>query len=364
MILSLKTRISAFSKLGEAFKMIAEVLENESFTENDLHANVYLIQRQSTQMNPWFTKENICFAFKAWSKLLTTHELINWTNVYGIPDLSIENVKKVAVINAGNIPLVGFHDFLSVLISGNKYIAKNSSDDKLLLPYIASLLIDIEPGFKSYITFTERLSDFNAVIATGSNNSARYFNSYFGKYPHIIRKNRNAVAVLDGSEDKEFFINLSEDIFRYFGLGCRNVSKLYVPAGYNFNLFFESIFDRSEVMQHNKYMNNFEHHNAVLLLKQIPFLQNGFLIVMENESLSSPVAVLNFEYYSEISLLINSLDERKDEIQCIVSNVTGILHNAKLKGITVDAGKSQEPGLSDYADRVDTMSFLLKQKPS
>ena len=194
-----------------------------------------------------------------------------------------------------------------------------------MLPFVADLLINYEPEFKNYIQFADRLSDFEAVIATGSNNSSRYFEYYFGKYPHVIRKNRNGVAILDGNDSESFLNGLGDDVFKFYGLGCRNVSKLYVPDGYDFDAFFKSMYDRSEVMQHNKYMNNFEHHNAVLLLKQIPFLQNGFLILMENKELASPVAVLNYEYYSDKTTLKNHLIENRENIQCIVSSAAELM---------------------------------------
>ncbi|TAH38862.1 MAG: acyl-CoA reductase [Bacteroidetes bacterium] len=357
--MNLEKRISALSRLGEALKVAAEVLERGELGFSESESAVIDVQRQSTVMNPWFSKENIVFSFQAWSKLLTRDKLEMWISVYDKKKLEIGGSKQVAVINAGNIPLVGFHDFLTILLSGNSYVAKNASDDKLLLPYVASLLISIEPEFISYITFTERLKEFDAVIATGSNNSSRYFNYYFGKYPHIIRNNRNGVAVLDGSESEAFFKSLADDIFIYFGLGCRNVSKLFVPVGYNFDLFFRSVYDRNLVMQHNKYMNNFEHHNAILLLKQIPFLQNGFLILLENPAIPSPVAVLNYEYYSDEGQLFNTLIEQKENIQCIVSSNEKIQATDKLKSIVIKEGKTQEPGLANYADGIDTMEFLL-----
>ena len=359
MSLSLERRINAFTRLGDSFKMIAKTLMEEQIDDTAIQSDILIIQRQTSVMNPWFSKENIAYAFDTWAGLLSKEGIEKWLKGYELSSLESTKTKSVALINAGNIPLVGFHDFLSVLLAGHKYIAKNSSDDKMLLPYVASLLIQIEPGFKELITFTERLSGFDAVIATGSDNSSRYFNYYFGKYPHIIRKNRNSVVVLDGTEDEEFFKSLSEDVFSYYGLGCRNVSKMYVPEKYDFDLFFKSIYHRNEVMMHNKYMNNFEHHNAILLLKQIPFLQNGFLIVLENEQIASPVAIIHFEYYSNESELKTKLIESKEKIQCIVTQIPSLKSQKELNSICISSGQSQQPGLCDYADGVDTMEFLL-----
>jgi len=360
MSISLEKRISSFSRLGSAFLVIANVLESPEAESSSEHMDLFNIQRQCTVMNPWFSKANIAFAFRNWSYLLNEKSLSEWLMSYKLSPGFDNQARSIAVINAGNIPLVGFHDFLSILITGNRYIAKNASDDKLLLPFVADLLINYEPEFKNYIQFADRLSDFEAVIATGSNNSSRYFEYYFGKHPHVIRKNRNGVAIFDGEDTKNFLNELGDDVFRFYGLGCRNVSKLYVPDGYDFDEFFKSMYDRSEVMQHNKYMNNFEHHNAVLLLKQIPFLQNGFLILMENKAFASPVAVLNYEYYSDPAELKKHLIENRENIQCIVSASQDLKTDAELKSIIVDSGKTQLPGLSDYADGVDTINFLLE----
>ena len=359
MSISLKNRISAFARLGDAFKVVAEVLERDDTGTADNEAAINVIQRQSTVMNPWFSRGNIAYSFRTWSNLLTEEKLEKWVDGYDRIKLEGTELKLVSVINAGNIPLVGFHDYLTILLSGNKYLAKNASDDKMLLPYVASLLTSIEPAFEQRITFTERLKDFDAVIATGSNNSSRYFDYYFGKYPHIIRRNRNGLAVLDGSEDAEYFKSLADDIFLYFGLGCRNISKIYVPEGYNFDLLFESVFDRNLIMQHNKYMNNFEHHNAILLLKQIPFLQNGFLILLENPAIPSPVAVLHYEFYSDKKELKKSLMTQRENIQCIVSSMNELKSVPELQPLLIECGKTQQPGLADYADGVDTMAFLL-----
>lgn len=360
--MSLERRILAFSRLGDAFTKIANILEDTSTLELPEAEPISIIQRQSSQANPWFDSENIAFAFRAWSKVLTEESLNTWLATYSSDTQEIKIEKKIALINAGNIPLVGFHDFLSVLISGHNYIAKNASDDSILLPYVGSILSEIEPAFKERIMFTDRLSNFDAVIATGSNNSSRYFNYYFGKYPHIIRKNRNGIAVFKGDENENFFGLLGEDIFRFYGLGCRNISKMYVPTGYNFDTFFKSIYNRNKVMQHNKYMNNFEHHNAVLLLKRIPFLQNGFLILMENEAIASPVAVLNYEFYKNAEQLKEKIRKQKDEIQCLITEVKELKSDPELKSIIVEPGKSQSPGLADYADGVDTIKFLNSLK--
>jgi hypothetical protein len=254
---------------------------------------------------------------------------------------------------AGNIPLVGFHDFLSVLLTGHKVVAKLSSNDKHLLPFLAKYLEVIEPEFKGCINFTEhKLENFDAVIATGSNNTARYFEYYFRNKPAIIRKNRNAVAILNGDEAKIQLEALSNDIFRYYGLGCRNVSKLFVPKGYNFDLFFNAIYKWHPIIQETKYANNYDYNKAVYLMSQFDMLENGFLMLKEDESYASPIATLFYEFYDSKIDLEKKLKAERDKIQCIVS-----------KGFTsqeIAFGKTQHPQLWDYADNVDTVEFLLK----
>jgi len=271
-------------------------------------------------------------------------------STYTIPDTK---PKTIAIIMAGNIPLVGFHDFLSVLLTGNKVLAKLSSNDKQLLPFLAEYLISVEPEFKNLIEFTEgRLTSFDAVIATGSNNTARYFDYYFSKYPNIIRKNRNSVAVLTGDETKEEMELLADDIFRYFGLGCRNVSKIYFPEKYDFDKFFNGMFSWKHVINNHKYINNYDYNKAVYLMSDIKLLDNEYLLLKQDTGYSSPISVTFYETYANLEDVKNKLEAEADKIQAIVSN-TGIDNE-------IAFGKAQNPELWDYADGVDTVDFLLK----
>jgi hypothetical protein len=256
---------------------------------------------------------------------------------------------------AGNIPLVGFHDFLSVLISGNSVLIKTSSKDQFLLPFVAKYIIAIEPKFEDKITFIEgKLENFDTVIATGSNNTARYFDYYFKDKPSIIRKNRNSVAVLNGEETKEQLAALGEDIFRYFGLGCRNVSKLFVPKEYSFVAFFEAIFEYQDVIHYEKYANNYDYNKAVFLMSNFKLLDNGFLTLKEDSSHASPISSVFYEFYENIDDLQIRLNSESEQIQCIVSNTS--IENS------IDFGQTQKPNLWDYADNIDTISFLLTTK--
>jgi len=351
--MQLNKRIQAFAKLGNFMGQFS----NENYTKKDnipFNDSFFKEMTDAIQLsksyNGWFTENNVQFAFKGWEDALNQENLLKWTTEY---DLEKSPNHNIAMVLAGNIPLVGFHDFLSVLISGNRVIAKLSSNDKLILPFLAKYLIAIEPEFENKIVFTEgRLENFDAVIATGSNNTARYFEYYFGKYPNIIRKNRNSVTVLSGNETSEELINLSHDIFRYFGLGCRNVSKLFIPKDYNFDAFFNAMFTWKEVINDNKYINNYDYNKAVYLMSNINLLDNEFLLLKEDASFSSPISVTFYEYYDSLGSVKENLIAEKDNIQCIVSNL-GIKNEIKF-------GETQKPRLWDYADNIDTLDFLIK----
>ncbi|PHR12847.1 MAG: acyl-CoA reductase [Aequorivita sp.] len=339
--MQLKQRINAFIALGTYLKRIA--------FENDAAEAKRIFQIAEAE-NGWFTQDNIRFALKSWSEALSEENIQQWISNYQIEET---NPKIVAIIMAGNVPLVGFHDFLSVLITGNKVLAKLSSNDKTLLPFLSNYLISVEPDFKNYIEFTEgRLKDFDAVIATGSNNTARYFEYYFGKYPHIIRKNRNSVAVLTGNETEEELTALADDIFRYFGLGCRNVSKIYIPENYDFEAFFKAMYSWKEIIHNHKYINNYDYNKAVYLMDSFPLLDNEFLLLKEDNGFSSPISVVFYEKFSSFQKLKKELEVQSENIQCVVSNAN--LPNE------VPFGMAQTPDLWDYADGVDTVDFLLK----
>ena len=351
--MNLEQRINAFVKLGDFLSQFAseKVEEKDHISHNDLFFEGFKHQLKLAQEhNGWFTNDNLKFALNYWCKSLNIINIKQWLSKY---NFNIESRQKVAVIMAGNIPLVGFHDFLSVLISGHNVLVKLSSNDKQLLPYLAKYLEHVEPDFKGRITFTEtELKNFDAVIATGSDNTARYFEYYFKDKPSIIRKNRNSVAVLNGSETEDELQALSEDIFRYYGLGCRNVSKLFVPTGYNFDNFFKAIYKWHPIINEAKYANNYDYNKAVYLMSEFDMLENGFLMIKEDTSFASPIATVFFEYYDSNTLLNAYLDKHKDNIQCIVS-----------KGFTdseVNFGDTQKPHLWSYADNEDTIAFLLK----
>ncbi|GAA4971030.1 acyl-CoA reductase [Algibacter aquimarinus] len=348
----LQQRINAFVKLGDFLRQFSnEVIEkNNKVEHNNLFFDGFKHQlKLAEEHNGWFTQENIRFALNGWAESLTETTINTWLKPYTI---NVTKSKKVAIIMAGNIPLVGFHDFLSVLISGHRVLVKQSSNDKHLLPYLSKYLEYVEPNFKGKITFTEdKLEGFDIVIATGSNNTARYFEYYFKDKPSIIRNNRNSVAVLTGDETPEDLRNLSEDIFRYYGLGCRNVSKLFVPKNYNFDAFFEAIYHWNPIINKAKYANNYDYNKAVYLMSEFDMLENGFFMIKEDESYASPIATLFYEYYNSPKELKEKLNSDKEQIQCIVSK--GFIENE------IAFGATQKPKLWDYADSVDSVEFLL-----
>ncbi len=349
--MTLEHKKNIFVELG---KFLSQFSENESsrsenVLHNDLFFNEFLDLIQLSQShNGWYTPEQVFFAINSWAEALTKENLDQWLSEYNLENIEPKNV---GLILAGNIPLVGFHDFLSVLISGHKVLVKTSSNDQHLLPFLAKYIIAVEPKFSEYITFVEgKLENFDAVIATGSNNTARYFEYYFKDKPSIIRKNRNSVAVLNGKESKEDLIGLGEDIFRYFGLGCRNVSKMFVPKDYKFDTFFEGIFEFQDVIHYEKYANNYDYNKAVFLMSNFKLLDNGFLTIKEDSSYSSPISSVFYEFYDNLEDLKTRLEAENQQIQCIVSK--GIVDNS------IPFGKTQKPELWDYADNVDTIAFL------
>jgi hypothetical protein len=335
---NLTDRLQALVQLGK------QILKGDEYLDAVVQRTAYT--------NPWFTIENQQQALSAIAEdMLASDSLAQWIGQYA-HDFDPQPSRTIGLVLAGNIPLVGFHDWLSVFVSGHRAQVKLSDKDPYLLPALVRLLDKIDDRFSGQTSFVERLSGFDAVIATGSNNSARYFEAYFGKYPHIIRRNRNAVAVLDGKEAESDWQGLQEDVFQYFGLGCRNVSKLYVPAGYDFHPLLEHLYASSKIIRNEKYKHNFDYQLALDILNNSTHLHNGRLILRENPAMASPVATLHYQFFGEMEQLEQELVERKDEIQCVVAR-PGLL-----KYPSFPFGKAQRPALWDYADGEDTLAFL------
>jgi len=351
--MQLEQRINAFVTLGQFLGQFTsnESVKNINILHNEVFYDKMLMQLElAKNHNGWFTSDNLFFACKSWSEVLSNENIKQWVKKYNLAEIK---PKVIGIIMAGNIPLVGLHDFLSVLITGNKVLVKLSTKDKQLLPFLANYLVNVEPDFEELIEFTEgKLINFDAIIATGSNNTARYFDYYFGKYPHIIRKNRNSLAILTGNETPQQMAALSDDIFRYFGLGCRNVSKIFIPKDYDMDLFFNGIFSWKNIINCNKYINNYDYNKAVYLMSNFALLDNEFLLLKEDTGYSSPISVVFYEVYSDISTIKYRIETDNEFIQCVVSQA-GIENE-------IAFGTTQYPNLWDYADGVDTIEFLLK----
>jgi hypothetical protein len=326
-------RLEAFGKLGKYLHAIDEAeLED-----------IYLKVRNE---NPWFTPGSVNEAFLGIGRYLQPAKMKKWVSSYSTDP---KNIRRIAVVMAGNIPLAGFHDFLAVLLSGHSIVVKLSSKDTVLLTHLSNKLMELEPSFEPRITLAAQLKNFDAVIATGSDNSSRYFQYYFGKYPHIIRKNRTSCAVLTGSETAEDLRLLGRDVFTYFGLGCRNVSKIFIPENFDPVRLVNAWDIYVDILHHHKYHNNYDYQKSILLVNKIPFYDSGFVILQEIDKLVSPISVVYLERYRNAEDLSARVSAVSDKIQCIVGNA---------RPHYIPFGQAQAPELWDYADQVDTLKFL------
>lgn len=415
--------VSAFDRLSQILVSYAPDIDI-SLTADQLEMRDALDTqiRIAGEKNPWFTKENVHYALYQWGKDLTRSALTQWldkyatgdlpgvstslidenlvphsnsdvqdtgnyasakanteANKHGAPDRAFrgsdniiptwtDSPSRIGVILAGNIPMVGWHDLLSILITGNHAVIKYSSDDEHLTPFLLQLLQFMEPEVKDCISVVQqKLEGYDAVIATGSNNSARYFEYYFKDVPHVIRHNRNSVAVLDEDATVAQVEPLGEDIFRYFGLGCRSVSKIYVHESLDIDVFFKAIFPWQELINNSRYANNYDYNKAVYLMSEYDLLDNGFLLLNPSTSNASPIATLNYERYSNVDALTHHLRQDAENLQCVVATA-GVINElqASLADLpapqVVSPGQSQAPRLWDYADGVDTISWLSQLK--
>ena len=338
------------SKFAEILNQLGAVADAENTAQEiSSYDSFNEVINKSIILNPWFTRENIRMALLGLGYMVRPEALEKWLDSHDFSNN--HESKRVGLILAGNIPMVGFHDIFSVALSGHKAVVKLSGQDKLLLPFLFRYFHEAT-GYNGFDIewFEDRLPEVDAVIATGSNNTSRYFEYYFGKYPNIIRKNRSSVAILSGNETENELKALGADIFSFFGLGCRNVSKIYVPEDFEIDRFFKGIYDFNDVVNHNKYANNYDYFRALWMLNSEDLLDNGFMILRPHEALASPIGTVFYERYTDIETVKKHLDTKQEEIQCIVSQDH------------VPFGKSQQPELWDYADGVNTMEFLLNLK--
>ena len=341
--MNIENQVLGLIKLSEYIK---EFLAKDQKDYNEADNEFELLLKRSEIENPWFTIENQKFALKEWTNLLTQENIINWIGNYSVSRIP----KRVGLILAGNIPLVGLHDVISVVLSGHIPLIKLSSKDRQMVPFLLKKWNELSGGAVQF-EFVERLENFDAVIATGSNNTARYLEYYFKDHLNIIRKNRTSVAVLEGNETPEELQLLAEDIFRYFGLGCRNVTRIFIPENFVIDRLFESFLNFQDIINHHKYANNYDYNRAVYLLNQDKFWDNNFVMLKEDDKLFSPLSVINFSRYSSLEDVKKFLAENEENIQCIVAkNELGLN--------SIPFGEAQHPALDTYADNVDTMRFL------
>lgn len=351
-MISLQQRISAFTKLGEA---ISAVIDNNisssqlSPAQNILRTEI----SEAFRYNGWYDNDNVLNMVNAIANQLSAENISKWLAPYSERIEHITSPSTIAVIMAGNIPLVGFHDFLSVLISGNKILAKLSSDDNRLLPAIADILFEIEPAYTPMVKFTNtKIESFDAIIATGSNNTGRYFEYYFGKYKNIIRKNRSGIAVITGDESDLELQEICNDIQQYYGLGCRNVSHIFVPQNYDFTALLAKLSKNQNINNNHKYFNNYEYNKAIMLVNGTQHYDSGNTLITENIAFSSPVSVIYYTKYNDINSVNKLLTTEAEKIQCIVSKSNKISNAG-------NPGTTQQPELWDYSDNIDTMEFLI-----
>lgn len=298
--------------------------------------------------NQWFTEENVWNALDAIARNFLSKDLLQqWLAAYPAGSGSS---KKVGIIAAGNVPLVSFHDILCTLLAGHHAVVKLSDKDKVLIPFLLEKLSETDRSWQYRFSFEDRFQNVDAVIATGGTNTSRYFEFYFGKYPHIIRKNRHSAAVIKGNESEEDLMRLGLDVFQYFGLGCRNVSLLWLPAGYDVMIFREVWREHHPLMQHHGYRNNLDYHRTIYLMNGVPLADIDFVNIVESKEISSPIATLHVAYYDSLDEVDDWMQQQHDKIQCMV--------NHPYAGKAIPFGQTQYPGLNDYADGEDTMSFL------
>lgn len=338
--------IAGFVQLGKALSVVGSDETWPGFqcglTESEFEDARNRIQKEPLY-NPWFTVKNIRFAFLGLSRMLQAEELQTFSTKYTFQ----KSPKRIGIVMAGNIPLVGFHDLLCVLLSGHKAVCKLSSSDNRLPLMVIQWLYQWEPRFKERIELSVGpMRNFDAVIATGSNNSSAYFEQYFGKYPHIFRRNRTSVAILDGTETVEELKALGDDCFTYFGMGCRNVSKIFVPESFNLDRLFEGFYPHGDIINHHKYANNYDYNRTVYLMNKIPFLDNNSCLLKEDDGLHAPLSVIFYKRYQHMSEVQEFIQLHVDSIQAVI----GHGH--------IPFGAAQSPGIDDYADGIDTMAFL------
>jgi hypothetical protein len=234
---------------------------------------------------------------------------------------------------------------------GHTAVIKPSSQDQVLIKHVVKCLGEQNSYFLESIIISDSLKNIDGLIATGSNNSSRYFEYYFREIPKIIRKNRTSVAVLTGNESDEELKGLAHDIYQYFGLGCRNVTHLILPRNIDLKRLYESYDLYIDIVNHHKYYNNYMYHKSILLMNLDKHYDNGFMLYQEKETPHAPIATMNYHYYDTIDEAVSYLNSHNDLWQCVVS------HHPEIPN-AIGFGNAQSPELWDYADNINVLDFL------
>lgn len=333
--MNIAERIAALDQLGQ------RLLAGDEYLDAVIHRTDY--------NNKWFSKAFQNRAVQAIaSEFLSKEKLEQWVADYSFS----EKGKNIAIILNGNIPLSNFHDVLSVFVAGHRAKIKLHEKDQFLLPCLLKFLIEIDERTEDYFEVVQQLTDFQGVIISCDQKMVKAYDSYFGKYPNIIRGQRNSVAVLNGEETDADLLKLGDDIFQYFGWSSRNVSKVYLPKGYEIKKLLEVLHEFKELVLNNKYKNNFDYNFSLCSLNRIPFHINGCMILIEETSIRSRISSLHYEHYDDIETLEKSLQKHSNEIENIVAAPE------VLKSKSIPFGETHTPALSDYGNGVDTLRFL------
>lgn len=350
--MSVNDRLKCLVETGQLLQEVVSAKGMEELNDS-AQQELYALIDTVFQKNAWFSPWSVRNALTGISEMLNSSDITEWASRYYKNITRKENQNTIGIVMAGNLPLVGFHDLISVFLAGDKAQLKLSSDDKELMPVIIKLMSSVDSRVNDMVTIAnEKLEGIDKVIATGSNNTARYFEYYFGKYPNIIRKSRTSLAILSPSDSEDDIDQLAEDIFYYYGLGCRNVSKIYLPKSIGTTHFIDVLSKNASKLDNVKYINNLEYHKSIMLINNVQFLDGGFFFMKEDNSLFSPVSVLNYEFYDDIDSVQQFVQENKNDIQCVVGNASFC---------DVSFGQAQHPKLWDYADKVDVLQFLLNE---
>ncbi|WP_185855954.1 acyl-CoA reductase [Blattabacterium cuenoti] len=351
-----KTIIEVFDKLGCFLREFKKFYEKEKKTSSPFTKFFYPFQNLIEKIplkNSWFRRKDLLITIGHWGDLLQKDKIESWIKKYYFESFP-KKKKTVLVVMPGNIPMVGFHDFLCVLLSRHRILIKLSEEDNLLLPFLCKIIIDINPLLEKEIKFTKNIfkEEFSYVIATGSHNTSRYFEYYFRKYPMILRKSRTSIAIIQGNEKKQNLMLLNRDIFTYSGKGCRSVGKIFIPYNYDLNLILEKSYPFEYIKKNKKYIDNYNYYLSIYTMNKIPLIKNSLVLFKEEKNYHSPISVVYYEFYKNLNHLKSSIQKNKEHLQCIIAN--DIFSNE------VAFGNAQFPKLEDYADNIDTIQFLLK----